>query len=91
MPRNRESGIKARDTNKAKYGADFYKKIGAKGGAKSRTGGFYYLRENDPERLKEIGRKGGRIGGLVSRRGKHLKVTNTMLSSDTIVVKKYRG
>lgn len=33
-------GVKARDTNKAKHGEDFYKHIGAIGGRNGKTGGF---------------------------------------------------
>ena len=40
-----EGGRKAAETNKKKYGEDFYRNIGAKGGGKSRTGGFYANRE----------------------------------------------
>ena len=50
-------GQAAAATNKAKYGADFYAKIGAQGGKKGRTGGFWANRE-----LARIaGAKGGRI------------------------------
>jgi hypothetical protein len=34
MAGTKAGGIKARETNYLKYGADFYKRIGAKGGAK---------------------------------------------------------
>lgn len=54
-------GKAAARTNKAKYGPDFYGKIGAKGGKKGRTGGFYANRE-----LASIA---GRLGGSISRRG----------------------
>lgn len=57
-----EGGAKARDTNKRKYGADYYSKIGAKGGKKSKTGGFFANRE--------LAREAGRKGGLISRRPK---------------------
>ena len=40
MAGNIEGGKKAADTNRSKYGADFYAKIGRKGGRKGRTGGF---------------------------------------------------
>lgn len=35
-------GKKAAQTNKTKYGADFYARIGAVGGKKGTTGGFWY-------------------------------------------------
>jgi len=56
MPATKEGRIKAAITNKKKYGEDFYKKIGAKGGAKSRGGGFAAA---TPEQRSEWGRKGG--------------------------------
>jgi len=49
----------ARDKNKKNYGADFYARIGAMGGKKSK-GGFY----NNPE----LARRAGAIGGAKSRR-----------------------
>lgn len=57
-------GAKARDTNKNKYGKDFYARIGSMGGKVGRTGGFYANRE--------LARQAGRIGGLKSRRGKKM-------------------
>lgn len=57
MPGTKEGGRKGAVTNKAKYGDDFYKRIGAEGGKNGRTGGFYANRE-----LASIaGAKGGRI------------------------------
>jgi hypothetical protein len=55
-------GKAAATTNKKKYGADFYAKIGAIGGKKGRTGGFYANRE--------LARKAGALGGRISRRTK---------------------
>lgn len=60
MPATKEGGIKAAKTNKERYGEDFYVKIGAKGGAKSRGGGFASNRE--------LAREAGRIGGKASRK-----------------------
>lgn len=59
-----KGGLKASKTNKAKYGEDFYRKIGAIGGRKSGTGGFFANREL----AKAAGAKGGRI----SRRGRKI-------------------
>lgn len=59
-------GKQAAETNKKLYGTDFYKKIGAMGGQKSRNEGFAAR----PELAREAGRK----GGLTSRRGKAQKV-----------------
>jgi len=38
-------GKAAASTNKAKYGSNFYAKIGSIGGKKGHTGGFYANRE----------------------------------------------
>lgn len=57
-----EGGRKAAITNKAKYGADFYAKQGAKGGKLGHTGGFYANRE--------LARRAGAKGGRISRRTK---------------------
>lgn len=54
-------GQKAAATNKAKYGKDFYARIGSMGGKLGHTGGFAADRE--------LARKAGRIGGRISRRG----------------------
>ncbi len=55
-------GKAAAKTNKEKYGADFYAKIGAMGGKKGHTGGFYANRE--------LARIAGAKGGRISRRTK---------------------
>ena len=54
------AGKAAATTNKLKYGADFYAKIGAKGGKIGRTGGFFANRE--------LARSAGAKGGRISRR-----------------------
>jgi hypothetical protein len=61
-------GKRAAKTNKQKYGADFYAKIGAKGGKKGKTGGF-----GDGEAGRERARMYGAIGGRISRRGSSTK------------------
>ena len=61
MAGNQIGGAKAAATNKAKYGEDYYKRIGAQGGKKGTTGGFYANRE--------LAREAGRKGGKVSKRG----------------------
>jgi hypothetical protein len=68
MAGTKNGGRKTAETNKKLYGEDYYKKIGAEGGRKSRGGGFA---------SKKIGKDGltgaerarlvGRIGGLRSR------------------------
>ena len=78
MAGNRDGGRKAAATNRAKYGPDFYKNIGRKGGINGHDGGFA---------SKGLGKDGltgterakiyGSIGGKVSRRGRaHLKLTD---------------
>lgn len=53
-------GKKASATNKKRHGEDFFKRIGAIGGRKGRTGGFYANRE--------LARRAGSIGGKLSSR-----------------------
>jgi uncharacterized protein len=50
---------------KAKYGNDWYSKIGQQGGRKGRTGGFYANRE--------LARIAGAKGGRISRRTKKVE------------------
>lgn len=64
MAGTKAGGMKAAATNKAKYGNDFYAKIGANGGVKGHTGGFYANRE--------LARIAGARGGRISRRTKKL-------------------
>jgi len=65
MSGTKKGGKAAAATNKNKYGADFYSKIGAVGGKKGRTGGFFANRE--------LARKAGAKGGRISRRTKAAK------------------
>lgn len=62
MAGTHEGGVSAAETNKDKYGADFYHVIGAKGGRKGRTGGFHAM-------PKHLVSEYGRLGGSISRRG----------------------
>lgn len=58
-----ESGIQAAITNKQRYGDDWYRKIGARGGSKPTT---------EPKGFaanRQLASEAGRIGGLKSRRG----------------------
>ena len=64
-------GKKAAETNKRKWGSDYYKHIGGKGGKNGKTGGFA------SEKVDERGMTGrqraevfGAIGGRISRRRK---------------------
>jgi len=62
MAGTKAGGKAAAATNKTKYGADFYARIGAKGGKKGHTGGFFANRE--------LARIAGAKGGRISRRSK---------------------
>jgi len=61
MSGTRAGGLRTKETNIAKFGEDYYKRIGSLGGKASGTGGFYANRE----RAKTV----GAIGGSHSRRG----------------------
>jgi general stress protein YciG len=67
MAGTKDGGARAAATNKAKYGADFYARIGASGGKVGRTGGFYANRD--------LARKAGAKGGRLSRRGPSKKAS----------------
>lgn len=56
-----EGGKAAAETNKKKYGPDFYQRIGAAGGRKGTTGGFYD---------RELAKRAGALGGKISKRRK---------------------
>lgn len=62
MSGTKVGGQAAAATNKTKYGSDFYARIGAMGGKKGRTGGFYANRD--------LARSAGAKGGRISRRTK---------------------
>lgn len=62
MAGTEKGGKAAANTNKERYGSDFYAKIGAKGGKKGKTGGFFANRE--------LARAAGAKGGRISRRRK---------------------
>ena len=69
MPGNRAGGLKARQTNFKRYGKDFYKIIGSKGGRNGHTGGFAV----NPALARTAGAKGGRISrrtGVLNGQGK---------------------
>ena len=61
MAGTKAGGMKARQTNLERYGDDFYKKVGSKGGQAGHTGGF----AANPE----LARIAGARGGAISRRG----------------------
>lgn len=59
------AGGKKSAAKNTQFDADFYKKIGAKGGSISRHGGFF--------KNRELAREVGAIGGRKSRRGRASK------------------
>lgn len=71
MSGTKRGGAAAAATNKAKYGSDFYAKIGAKGGKLGRTGGFAsdILGEDGLTGRQRAAIAGAR-GGRISRRTK---------------------
>ena len=62
MAGTKNGGKAAAKTNKTKYGPDFYARIGAMGGKKGHTGGFF--------KNRELARLAGARGGRISRRTK---------------------
>ena len=50
-------GRKATQTIKERYGDDFYREIGRRGGQNGHWGGFNTM---DKEKVRECGRKGGK-------------------------------
>jgi len=65
MPGTKAGGLKTAQTNYEKYGKDFYRNIGKKGGKNGHTGGF----AANPALAKIAGAKGGKV----SKRGKAKK------------------
>ncbi len=61
MSGTKSGGLKAAQTNRLKYGDDYYSRMGRKGGQMGHTGGF----AANPAFARIAGAKGGRI----SRRG----------------------
>lgn len=69
-----KGGAAAAETNKKKYGPDFYARIGAMGGKKGTTGGFFANRD--------LAREAGRKGGRISRRTKSTEVVTVEIEKD---------
>lgn len=62
-------GIKARATNYKKYGKDFYREIGRKGGSRSTNGGFASQKVGkDGLTGQQRAQIAGKKGGLKSKR-----------------------
>lgn len=76
----KEGAKKASITNRLRYGDDFYKIIGSRGGQRGVSGGFACLERGadgltGPERARIVGAKGGSI----SRRGPAKQPTKIMV------------
>lgn len=76
-------GLKAAKTNKEKFGKDFYKEIGAKGGKAGHFGGF----AANPTLARLAGAKGGRL----SKRGPSSKPYKISTAYMREMKKKYAG
>lgn len=74
MAGTKEGGQRAASTNRQRHGKDFYARIGAAGGKKGHTGGFYANRE--------LARAAGRKGGLISRRSKTTIIKSAVTKAD---------
>lgn len=75
MAGTKEGAIKAARTNLEKHGADFYSRIGRKGGRNGHRGGFASeLRGSDGLTGRERARTAGAKGGHLSRRGPARKI-----------------
>ncbi len=73
MAGTKAGGVKAAMKNKAKD-PNFYARIGALGGRNSNTGGFAANRD--------LARKAGRKGGLISRRRKATNTSQTTVKQE---------
>jgi general stress protein YciG len=67
MSGTKKGAAKAAATNLQRHGADFYARIGRKGGQNGHSGGFAANRD--------LAREAGRRGGRISRRGPAKKGT----------------
>lgn len=76
MAGNKIGGSKARDTNKERYGKDYYGRIGALGGKASNTGGFAWMKANGQlDKVRAAGASGG-------RKSRYSKSMNYVLQED---------
>lgn len=83
MSGTKAGGLKAAATNIEKYGDDFYKRIGQKGGSNGHTGGF----ASNPALAKIAGRKGGSI----SRRGPVEKSAKVFRTYGADIIRDYKN
>lgn len=69
MAGTKSGSILAAETNKARYGKDYYAIIGAKGGKRGKTGGFASQKRGaDGLTGKERAHLAGSKGGQISKR-----------------------
>ena len=72
MVQTKEGGRKTAQTIKEKWGSDFYREIGRKGGKNGHTGGFASdVIGRDGLTGKERARIAGKKGGTISKRKKY--------------------
>lgn len=74
MSGTRQGGKSAAVTNVKRYGANYYARIGAIGGKRSKTGGFASIKKGSDgltgrERAVIVGSK----GGMISRKGRNVE------------------
>lgn len=83
----KEGAKKAAATIKEKYGEDFHRKIGRKGGQNGHTGGFACLERGSdgltgPERARILGAKWGRISKRGPAKNKRVKIDVECLDAE---------
>lgn len=68
MAGTKTGGIATAKTNKERYGADYYRELGRKGGSRTDTKpkGFAYSKANGLDIHIKAGRKGGEVSRLPS-------------------------
>lgn len=78
MSGNKLSSLISAETNKRKYGADYYQIIGAMGGRVKTPKGFAIDNRTFMQKLLRrptLAQRAGRLGGIISRKGKHGRTT----------------
>ena len=91
MSGTKESGRKAAETNKTRYGKDYYARIGGKGGSRTQANG---ARPKGFAVNRELARQAGAKAGKISKRNhtfiENKKGFNYYLANDTGRVVKYK-